>query len=79
MTQNATFHAVLFCGYVTLKLNLFFFLRFPGAILDKAGASVTWNISENVDETVGPFHKLMIKQILLGRGAKDGEYNVVEV
>lgn len=55
------------------------FLFLSGAVLDKNGATVTWNMSDATDEALGPFYKLLIKQILLGHKAKENEYNVVEV
>lgn len=54
-------------------------MRVSGAVLDKAGASVTWNGNENMEDVQGPYYKLMVKQILLGHTAKESEYNVVEV
>lgn len=49
----------------------------PGATLTAASDSVTWD-PEIKDEYPCNF-KLIIRQILLGREAKEGEYNVVQV
>lgn len=48
-----------------------------GATLKANGESVTWD-PEIKDEYPCNF-KLIVRQILLGREAKEGEYNVVQV
>lgn len=54
-----------------------FFFCFSGVTLGAAGESHTWD--PNSKEEYPCNYKLIIKQILLGREAKDSEYNVVQV
>jgi len=52
---------------------------FYGATLKGENATVKWDPHENDDEHPERPNKLIVKQILLGVEAKEGEYNVVEV
>lgn len=49
-----------------------------GITLDKKEPTVTWE-GGNTEEYSNSIDRLLIRQILLGHTAKEGEFNVVEV
>ncbi|XP_059612208.1 nucleoplasmin-like protein [Phlebotomus argentipes] len=52
---------------------------FYGVTLTSTDPSQTWDPFHNDDdEELGVWNKLLVKQMLLGHEAKEGEYNVVE-
>ena len=59
--------------YFTIYIN-------AGVTLKGANSHVLWNPeSTSAEEEYPRANKLIVKQILLGVEAKEGEYNVVEV
>lgn len=74
---------------MTLAFFFLFFSSFPvGITLEGENASFTWDVdalqaggdeADNNGYSGEPTHKLLIRQILLGAAAAEGEMNVIEV
>lgn len=61
-------------------INYILLCLFAGITLTSNAPSQTWDPFHNDDdEDIGVSNKLLVKMLLLGHEAPEGEYNVVEV